>query len=378
MGRVLIVFLTVVAALTFISAFDSVSAQSTDIIRVEDSFDWSSTTRFRQECDQGQGESCHKLSTFYYIGQGTIVDIPLSFVFLEKACAGGVIDDCMELGSMHEVGRFGTFKSNPPLSIPYYRKACDSGRLAGCRQLSTLYKDGQGVAPDPVEASKADMAAAKIESKAFTDAVDECGKDSGPSCLSAASSLSLSASKVVAPDLPRAQQLYGKALNLLRKDCESDASKNCALYSRMYLFGQGVTKDYSEFTRLLTRACYAGDHDECLTLANISTTPFFNQIEFYQRACDQYYVAVCHRLGNNFNQGAGVKKDKVRAKKLFKQGCDRGHVASCYSYGLALLDAKDSNRDPALAKEYLSKVCGLGFQEACKAITKLDQDKPKR
>jgi TPR repeat protein len=375
MSRVLIVFLKFVAALTFINAFDSVSAQSTVAIGVEDNFDWSSISRFRQECDQGQGESCHKLSTFYYIGQGVVADTPLSFVFLEKACAGGVIDDCMELGSMYAVGRWGTFKPNTPLSIPYFRKACDSGRLAGCQQLSAMFKEGRGVASDPAEASKADMEANKIESKAFGDAVDECGKDSGPSCLSAASSLS--ASKVVAPDLARAQQLYSKALSLLKNDCEADASKNCALYARMYLFGQGVKKDYDEFTRLLTKACDAGDHDECLTLASISTEPFFKQIEFYQKACDQYYVAVCHSLGNNFNKGVGVKKDKIRAKKLFKQGCDRGHVASCYSYGLALSDAKDPNRDPALAKEYLSKVCDLGIQDACKEIAKLDKYKAK-
>lgn len=376
MGRISIVLLTVVAILSLLNASDSVHAQSTAPIVAENTFDWGSSDILHKECDQGKGDSCHKLSTSYYIGQGVIEDIQLSYVFLEKACAGGVIDDCMELGSMYEVGRLGTFKPNPPLSIAYYRKACDNGRLWGCRSLSSLYTKGNGVASDPNEASKADMVAAKIESKAFADAVDECDRDSGLSCLSAASNLI--ASKVIPPDLARAQQLYGKALNLLKKDCESDASKNCALYARMYLFGQGVTKNESEFTRLLTRACYAGDHIECVTLASISTTSFSDQIEFYQKACDLHYVSICHRLGNNFNQGIGVRKDKIRAKKLFKQGCDRGHVASCYSYGLALLDAKDPNRDPVLAREYLSKVCSFGSQEACKAIAKLDKDKATR
>jgi uncharacterized protein len=87
---------------------------------------------------------------------------------------------------------------------------------------------------------------------------------------------------------------------------------------------------------------------------------------------------LCFELGHNFKSGWGVRKDKDRANSLFEQGCNFGHIASCYNYGLGLADAKNLKRDPVKAREYLSKVCNFGFQDACKAITKLDKEKASR
>lgn len=326
-------------------------------------FDWQSPQRLIAECEKGDSKSCQTISVYYALGQGIPGDGVLAARYADMACSGGLGEVCSELARRLAYPK-------PELALPYFRKSCDIGYYFSCNTLSYMIRNGEGTTANPIEAQY-------ILDNALAKVLPECESGDGVSCHYAALLVDYGTLGTEGdPEQIRIDQFYAKAVNYMSKDCDGPDAKNCDNLAGLYRSGNGVPKDLNAYARYSSRSCFAGRVEACDEMAHYAYTPFSDKITNAEKGCQLGSVSLCFELGNTFKSGTVVKKDKERANALFKQGCGFGHIASCYNYGLALADAKNVNRDYVLAREYLSKVCGFGFQEACKAIAKLDKDKP--
>ena len=69
-----------------------------------------------------------------------------AFELYKKACDGGEMRGCTNLGVMYANG-FGGEK-NEQKAVELYKKACDDGEMLGCYNLGVMYAKGNGVEKD--------------------------------------------------------------------------------------------------------------------------------------------------------------------------------------------------------------------------------------
>jgi uncharacterized protein len=367
MNKIILLFTLLVTCIVLTSETAPLHAQ-TNTPASETEFDWNSPERLRLECDTGVIKSCQTLSDYYSSGIGVVSNNQKSLQYLSKACIAGEINNCLQVANVHDIGRWRTFESNPTLAIPYYRTACDAGRVEGCSALSYMYRVGRGVSPDVVESDKFGAKSAVLQAAVLINYLKECDANDGLSCLSASHllvpSYILNSDKSASKDTNKAIMLQQKAFSLLEKDCNSDESKNCLRFARMYLFGEGIKKNQSEFKRFAIKACNAGNSEACYAINHGYVGD--GSITNFEEQCSYNNMSACFMLGTI------SKKDKKRSKSLFKKVCDNGYVYPCYRYGMALIDRKDPDRDTALGRVILARTCRVGLTEACKAMSKLN------
>ena len=69
-----------------------------------------------------------------------------AFKSFKKACDGGDMDGCRNLGVMYECGN--GVEKNEQKAAELYKKACDGGKMLGCYNLGVMYAKGSGVEKD--------------------------------------------------------------------------------------------------------------------------------------------------------------------------------------------------------------------------------------
>ena len=65
---------------------------------------------------------------------------------LKKACDGGNMRGCFNLGVMYDNGN--GVEKNEQKAVELYKKACDGGDMNGCGSLGAMYEKGDGVRQD--------------------------------------------------------------------------------------------------------------------------------------------------------------------------------------------------------------------------------------
>lgn len=77
-------------------------------------------------------------------GRGGPRDLPRARTLYQRACDGGELESCKNLGFL--------FDTNVPpdraRAAALYQRACDGGVLEACNNLANLYLGGDGVARD--------------------------------------------------------------------------------------------------------------------------------------------------------------------------------------------------------------------------------------
>jgi hypothetical protein len=74
-------------------------------------------------------------------------------------------------------------------------------------------------------------------------------------------------------------------------------------------------------------ACYA------LALAEERKAGAIGALPFYERACSLGQSAACHRLGEMYRDGVGVKPSDDEARSYFEVACQQGSTAACDALG---------------------------------------------
>ena len=69
-----------------------------------------------------------------------------AFESFKKACDGGNMRGCFNLGAMYANGD--GVEKNEQKAAELYKKACDGGEMLGCRNLVVMHTNGNGVEKD--------------------------------------------------------------------------------------------------------------------------------------------------------------------------------------------------------------------------------------
>lgn len=116
---------------------------------------------------------------------------------------------------------------------------------------------------------------------------------------------------------PPKQSLAENALAAdFQKNCEAKVAESCTALGALYVYGQGVPKDYEKAA------------------------------EFYQRACDLDGAIGCNILASNYRDGTeGMPQDYEKANSLFLKSCDAQHKMGCYELGIMYQYGQGTTKD---------------------------------
>ena len=188
-----------------------------------------------------------------------------------KACDGGDVKACLEVGVARIEGNVGT--RDPEEAGKRFKAACDGAEMTGCVRLGILHVTGLGVE--------------KSEEKAealFTKACD-------------------------AEDMYGCARL-GKLHYINRKGkpakkfctlaCEGGSMEGCLYLGQLYLEGIGVKANFEKART------------------------------YFEPACDSEVMEACTNLGVMLMRGEGGAKNIARAKELFTTACEAKVQPACY------------------------------------------------
>jgi TPR repeat protein len=159
-------------------------------------------------------------------------------VLFERACKGGVMESCDDLGFAFNTGRGVVMSVTRAFEL--YKKACDGGFALGCYNLGYLYENGSGVDKDLTQARL-------LYEKA-------CNANISNGCSNLGVLYSLH--EGVAQDDAR-------ALSLFLKSCDLGYALGCSNAGHAYWYGEGVHKDRKTSRKYLARACSGGYQPAC-------------------------------------------------------------------------------------------------------------------
>ena len=234
----------------------------------------------------------------------------------QLACQKGDLAACVRAGHAHEFG-VGT-AVNKSAAAPFYRRACDGKNGDGCARLGWLTFTGEGVARD------FDAGYALLE-KGCDDL------ESGEACY-IMSVVNLSS------DSPALQELGSK--NLM-------ASCGYGYLPGCYDLGASFLEGTHGFKRDPAGAVFVWELE----------------------ACAKGYARACAAAGFEYQHNEEIKRDPVRAVRLYRKACEAGDPTGCSYLGRAHADGVGGlARDPAKAAQLYASACDAGSGSACSLL----------
>lgn len=218
-----------------------------------------------EACEEGTLTSCVASGRGWAQGRQDRMDWERALMQWEKACAGGVLEACLEealflikIGSDGDLmGRFGTM----------FREACEEGQGKACGVYGII---GAGM----------------FVNEAALDAV----------------------------------------LPFVEKGCELDDGQSCTLLGQVYLYGIGRNAQFAKGARALEKACELGDGEGCMHAAAAMPDHMpRNRVRIrdrYERACIAGTPGACVLLGNALKSGPPTtSREGSWIRTLYRQDC---------------------------------------------------------
>ncbi|MCI7549280.1 MAG: sel1 repeat family protein, partial [Campylobacter sp.] len=97
----------------------------------------------KKACDGGNMRGCYNLGVMYSNGNGVEKNKQKAAELYKKVCDGGDMDGCYNLGTIYANGN--GVEKNKQKAAELYKKVCDGGDMDGCYNLGTIYANGNGV-----------------------------------------------------------------------------------------------------------------------------------------------------------------------------------------------------------------------------------------
>ena len=234
----------------------------------------------------------------------------------QAACQKGDLAACVRAGKAHEDG-VGT-AVNKSAAAPFYRRACDGKDGDGCARLGWLTFTGEGVTRN------FDAGYALLE-KGCDDL------KSGEACY-IMSAVNLSS------DSPALQELGSR--NLMAS-CADGYLPGC------YDLGASFLEGTRGFKRDPAGAVFIWEME----------------------ACAKGYARACAAAGFVYQHNEEIKRDPVKAVRLYRQACDAGESIGCSYLGIAYGDGLGGlAKDPAKAAQLYASACDAGAGDACSLL----------
>lgn len=189
---------------------------------------------FQRACDGGEMGACNQLGQMYTWGfdgmhsTGVPRDIVRGLQFLQRACDGGDISGCSWLGQNAHTDWLRP--RNNVLAVALQQRACDAWDSSACQELARWFHDGDGVTKDSVRAD------------ALVRQVCADQHDGSPECAQ------------------------------VRADgaCASGDMRECFNMAALYMEGRGVPMDAARGIAFYHRACDGGYEEACTIVKRFS------------------------------------------------------------------------------------------------------------
>jgi TPR repeat protein len=309
---------------------------------------------FKKACDGGDMRGCVQLGVFHDRGMGGIPrDAGHAVRLFKQACDGRALVGCAHLGRMHEKGE-GGLSRDEARAVELYQQACTGGELRGCRGLGTMFAAGQG-------------GLAKDDTKAAALFKQACDGGESIGCNDLALLVSAGRGGLTKDD--------AKASELYRKACDGGALGACSDLGVRFEAGRGVPRDEVRAVALYKQACDGGALLGCDNLARMYESGSGglpkNEVraaELFKQACDGGDLTGCNNYGVMSEDGRGVPQDEARAAALFKQACDGGDTSGCRNLGDLYRSGRGVPRDEAHALTLTRSACDKGDMYACSVV----------
>jgi TPR repeat protein len=317
----------------------------------------------------------------------------------ERECDDGELDECIELGLMHEQGaRFDPDAADededhdddrprkrrrpppPPRTLvadlararSLYERVCNEGEGLGCYHLARLTSDAARVAA--------------LHARG-------CELKEPRACTAHALDLERGTGIPADPDAGRA---------LMRETCFHGHARACVNAGVAAHNENADTAHRGEGKRLLREACAMGDPLGCHYHALVEATAPRTRVELlrlrevHEDACDRGVGAACAVAGAMYRDGVrptasergghygdldvyyeyseiegveGVADDETRrAAELFDRGCALGDPDACQGLFLALVDGEGVPADLARAVRMADAQCRAGHVPSCQSF----------
>lgn len=106
---------------------------------------------FTKACDGGFIEACNDLGQLYEEGKGVKQNGAKALKLYAKACESGIGSGCANVGKMYDLGLVGVVKDYTK-ARSYYAKACELNHSGACSNLGVLHNLGKGGKQDSTKA----------------------------------------------------------------------------------------------------------------------------------------------------------------------------------------------------------------------------------
>ncbi len=276
----------------------------------------------RKQCAAGHAGSCHNLANlaFYDFGKDNVSEevekknYQEALTHWKKACDGGVMESCGDLGYMLLVSSYG-LPADPAGGQTALRRACDGGYAEGCYDLAYHTLNGKrGVTKDAVA-----------------------------------------------------------GLALQQRGCGLGDAFACQELGEFYFKGKHVAKDVAQGDRLLSRFCDQGDLGSCADLAAHLVTWFDDdegppkpipEVKDALGRAKDLYTRACSGISYSCNLAARLHNDagdKKKALELAEKACQPNATdkkkrtrMGCGLAGVLLLEGKGGvTADRGKAVDYM-------------------------
>ncbi len=254
----------------------------------------------------------------------------------EDACAKGNARECLHAGD-----HLRDFTADKAREAQLYERACAGGVLEGCYELGVHHQRGQGVAHDDAHARRLYDRACR---GGVLEACANLGWYYGPG-------------RGASRDYARARQLDDRA-------CAGGVLKGCANLAALYRTGHGVVRDYSRTRELFERACTDDVDEGCAGLGGLYAAgegvvpDYAHARQLFERTCVPYGPqGGCTGLGDLYHAGHGVTPNATRAAQLWYRACKNGDMDGCVNLAKAYADGRGVTKDTDRAAALLEHAC---------------------
>jgi TPR repeat protein len=273
-----------------------------------------------------------------------------------------------KLANMYEKGLGGV--QNIKKAEYFYKKSCRSGYHKACIKLDSRNN----------RYTQKDKELAQAKSLTI-----KCVRQDHPySCLKSAR-------------IYKKYKKYQETKELYQKACNRNQSQACKELADYHYFGFDGKKDRTLAKQYYKRACNLGHKDACNNLKD--KFPRYNDHNNYRKKkeeCNEYNQTYkgckkeceyennaksCFILANLYSVGQkGARKSYYEMFLALEKACRLNHAKSCFYLGAINEKGKENivSKNRREARKNYKKACNLGYNQACKKLDELRQQREKR
>lgn len=288
---------------------------------------------FRKTAD-GNASAAFYLGKSYFDGDGVGKDCREAVYWLRKAYSGGIAEAALPLGKcLYELREYGE-------AVKYLLLAAENRDAEAKRLLGNCHYQGVGVKKDNGKAVKWFREAAMAGD---TEAKLRLG--------------------ILFYNGDGVERNYKEAAQYFRRAATDGNTEAMVLLATCLLNGDGLEKSPTLAKTWFQKAADAGNADAMLALADLDSVSAQSPaaaVDLYRKAAETRNADAMFRLGECYDRGEGVKRDRAEALKFFRKAADGGNTVAMFRLGERYYNGIGVTKDRTKAVEWWSKAADGG------------------